>query len=828
MRVVRMTHLCSSDFITDEWLEILRKGYAAESDIDWRNQALSQFRLLSSFCQFSNQTMYDARRRFLVESFVTSNALTENDFKTQINVILDEFSRSTTVYFDLLVKTTRLWMQVDQPYMGLIHQGSALPESDLFLTASINNETDDMKTIQIKFTMSGTRDINTTNINCICATNPHCRSPATIFDSGLSYNDTSIVRPGYVVPGFSTGCSSLESLRLSTLECLYSTSHCFSILTEYIRIPGINYNENPFWSHFRLLIYNSQLSQFPPDISISFIISKLMTERWDSTISYEQFYQSCAPNHCSYSDRIHTKTGFEIIITLISMISGVRILFRLLIPILIKFIIRLFTKNRQRQQVRMKLYDRLKLIVQKLKKLMSTIVINLNFFPSRHFGNNVNQATAKRLSQWTTRLYIFLLIIIVIILALYSIAQPQVMTKIFNKPSLNIYNHLKQEYKDTLKCSCTSIASTYNQFVNITAKFHQICTSHFVSDEWRNNLIVGHVANLSIYTERDYRRFLSAHLQFLQGLCYLSIQSVNSSINQFLSSLFITAQLLSFEDFNIRLELVINETKTNAPIIFNRLLSLIRIVNDGNAFLTRYGTNFNYILKLNDFYYTYAWTRAVIYDKNCSCGLLSNCTTQAYFIESNSTDEVKGLRIGCTPSESFLQSTLECFYDQLCLNLIQKYTNYTQTIIPLNQTTRFLMNITINEMIKNVFVDDWEIFMSYSSYFNKCSPSMCSYTYVKQFNLFNTITFLLSVQGGLIIILKWICPHIIRVLFTIYQYRKKRNVVVHTISSIEITSIENANDNIPSRIPPMKSQSTTNELIEVTAVPPIRFITCKY
>ena len=344
-----------------------------------------------------------------------------------------------------------------------------------------------------------------------------------------------------------------------------------------------------------------------------------------------------------------------------------------------------------------------------------------------------------------------------------------------------------------------------------------MCSSEFILDEWRSNLTAGLVANLSIYTQRDYRRFLSAHLQFLQGLCRLSMQSVNSSIQQLLSSLFITAQLLSAEDFDLRFSSLINQSKSNAPITFNRLLSLTRIVNHGNAIISSYGTNFDYIPYFYQEIDTYAAaTRAVIYDDDCSCGLLPNCTTQANFIEENVLKlvAVKGMKMGCTPSESFRLSTLECFYDQSCLDLIQHYTNYSTPILPLGRTMkRFRLNTTVNELINDGFVEEWKTSMNYSSYFHKCSPSLCSYIYVQQFNLLYIITLFLGLHGGVSIVLKWICPQIVQLILKIYQHRKRRITPVPPIHTLEATSAETVNVDVHNRISRMKSISSADEVL---------------
>jgi len=311
------------------------------------------------------------------------------------------------------------------------------------------------------------------------------------------------------------------------------------------------------------------------------------------------------------------------------------------------------------------------------------------------------------------------------------------------------------------------------------------------------NITSGLASNLSAYELKDYRRFLSAHLQFLTGICRLSMQSVNNTIKQFLSSLFITAKLLPEKTFNESIHRLIEQSKSKAPTTFTRVLFLIQRINHGNAIISNYGTNFEYIIPWprNKVYGSYAPTRALIYD-NCSCGLYSNCTTQASFIQTNSTEiiPIKGLKIGCTPSESFSASTLECFYDQSCIYLIEQYTNYTygsnSTDSPrplIANMSRLPTNTTISELINDLFIERWIPTINYTLYFEQCSPLLCSYTYIQQFNLLHTVTGLLGLEGGLTILLEWICPIIVRIINKVYQHRKKRTNIAQPISSAEIT-----------------------------------------
>ncbi|CAF1532537.1 unnamed protein product, partial [Adineta steineri] len=320
-----------------------------------------------------------------------------------------------------------------------------------------------------------------------------------------------------------------------------------------------------------------------------------------------------------------------------------------------------------------------------------------------------------------------------------------------------------------------------------------VCSSTFASNEWRENLLAGLVPDLSIYNTTDYRRFLLAHLHFLNGLCQISIQTVNNSVSQFLSSTLSNTQLISEVLFNLQINSLIEQSQLDAPTAFNRILFLLRTINHGNAIVSTYGTNFEYTALLGP-YINFALVQAVTYDNNCSCGLNATCTTQANFISNNASEiiPVKGLKMGCTPSESLLASTLECFYDSSCIKLIQEQTNYNSSInttIPLSQnSSHFLINTTVRDLVNVLFVEDWSTQINYSSYFEQCSPSMCSYTYIQQFNLIYTITFLISIYGGLTIALKWICPWIVRLVAKMNQYRKKKSNTVQPTNTIDTIS----------------------------------------
>ena len=298
--------------------------------------------------------------------------------------------------------------------------------------------------------------------------------------------------------------------------------------------------------------------------------------------------------------------------------------------------------------------------------------------------------------------------------------------------------------------------------------------------------------NISVYERLDYRRFFFTHLQYLDGLCQISNQSSYDTINQFLSSLWVTPYLLAPSSFHEHVDSLIDWTKSEAPDRFLRMLSILRTINHENRIISGYGTNFDYVANPYDVSVRLTRTEAIIYDNNCSCYHYANCTSPAQFYNGNSTEKVfvKGFKVGCTPSESFLISTLECFYDLSCINLIDEHfynTNashddHTSTPLRLG-SSRFAANATIADLSSQLFIEHWSTESSFELYFAQCAPYRCSYTYVQKVNSLDTITLVFGIYGGLTIVLKWICPIVIQFFFTLSERRKRR------IQAVGLTTI---------------------------------------
>lgn len=156
----------------------------------------------------------------------------------------------------------------------------------------------------------------------------------------------------YILSSLVERCSTIDSVLLSTLECFYTHSDCFFLLLYSIQKTN-RYVINKAPSFFiRPMVYNASMSHFPPNTSIADMLKAMMIERWDQSLSYKAFYESCAPTHCAYSIERRTKSTAGVITGFISIIGGLSFVLRLIAPYLLRCVsyLRTVVAGKQRRQ----------------------------------------------------------------------------------------------------------------------------------------------------------------------------------------------------------------------------------------------------------------------------------------------------------------------------------------------------------------------------------------------------------------------------------------------------------------------------------------------
>ena len=397
----------------------------------------------------------------------------------------------------------------------------------------------------------------------------------------------------------------------------------------------------------------------------------------------------------------------------------------------------------------------------------------LSLFSSKE-GSNENEHK-HRSNIIATRIYLVLLTFILTIVSC-SLWLTLVRTTItIHYPSKDQFEALPI----TAECPCSYLSFTYGTFLALQANFHRICSSDFVTDRWVQTLFSNF--SESHFYKSDIRATGSAHFQALASLCHLSAKSVSDSLTSFYSTSFVSSKVLYQDYLRSTTEASMKHFQLTAPFVFQSQLQLISDMMFGNQLVPALPTTFslyNYGDQTSDQmsvslqHAQYRTTGG----SNCSCPSTFNCREALgiYFQDmddsSNSLSvpllllEIPGLWAGCTVTHSLLQSTLECFYNQTCLNTILSHlsTHETFTAMSIDEKSVFRSNSTVQSIVDSMMVEEWTQSVSYENYFAQCRPITCTYTKVERRHLIYIITKIIGLLGGLTMILGVIIPLIVR------------------------------------------------------------------
>jgi hypothetical protein len=138
-------------------------------------------------------------------------------------------------------------------------------------------------------------------------------------------------------------------------------------------------------------------------------------------------------------------------------------------------------------------------------------------------------------------------------------------------------------------------------------------------------------------------------------------------------------------------------------------------------------------------------------NKTCSCLTSNSCTRpQGFYCAAPNCHLVQflpkymvpGFVVSCFPINSLLFSSLECLYNQTCIQMLldwrlfemdQWFQPITLNISALDPRlpSRFLPSTKMNAIVSHLMVEDWTNTTNVTAYYNQCKPHICTYTYTK-------------------------------------------------------------------------------------------------
>jgi hypothetical protein len=268
---------------------------------------------------------------------------------------------------------------------------------------------------------------------------------------------------------------------------------------------------------------------------------------------------------------------------------------------------------------------------------------------------------------------------------------------------------------------------------------------------------------------------------------------------------FITLDVISRDEFNVRTETIIEQFKIKAANEFMDVLKLIKVTNHGNQLATLCLSNWNVIAKYPKLQIPENIERLSILtlpqrygEEQCSCGIQSNCSQLSELFSLIYRQPLLGFRVGCLILDSVLESSLTCLYNQTCLDLMQT-SFYLSKPVPaeiLTYSPLLLPNTTIEKILSQLFVSEWFENKSFDLYFNECAPQSCQYSYSMQYNPVYVVTTLMALFGGLTQGLHFFLYCIQLIIIKFIDRRKKKNQVAPCSNPLDVAVIDLDNNTI--------------------------------
>jgi len=455
-----------------------------------------------------------------------------------------------------------------------------------------------------------------------------------------------------------------------------------------------------------------------------------------------------------------------------------------------------------------------RLLLKSLYKIIREKWIRWNIYDSRSSDPLVIYGEIL-----STRLYIILAMISLVILTLYTSISTQIEDKTVPFPSQSLYESLQKKYAGSLKCPCTEISILHEKFVKTDPSFHQVCSSDFISQRWIDFVFK---ADSTLIWPIDVRTSLSAMWQLIRTFCQSANITIVDTLNQFENSSLINSMLLTEELFEAKVHANLHSLLQMASYNFIQSMTIVNKIPQANQLVT--GLLTNYIATTKEFgllerkypvyitpsknisshigmfanrYISKNSTVVCSCNKNFSCPLPGNLylynvneTRGIYDMNKiKATETLSGIIVDCLPIQMTLSSTLECFYNQSCLNILlssyQKQINIS--ILDQSLPTRFISTTKIELLINELFIEEIFNKTNYTEYYSQCKPNICHYTYSSRFNWIYVLTILFGLFGGIATVLRLITPFIVQ----LFLFLKKR-----FFSSAQVQQVEQSESKI--------------------------------
>ncbi|CAF0991108.1 unnamed protein product [Adineta steineri] len=519
--------VCSSIFVDQIWIEGLYFEEASQYGVwDFRTTAYSQFEFLSSFCSLSNevisQTLTDIDHNELVSLYLLSEEQIRIEIDGKIEYLKNSAASRMITFLNYLRNTSNTHYFVSALNTNfIIETSSASNGFSIFFAHEVLMSDDDPYGPNCEDTVL--------KINATFSSQSY---------ESIDYNNRYVMSPvpnSSTVTGFFAACTPVEAILESTLDCLYE----------------INFNP-----------HDSVLSSEHENISVHEYLDNLFIKNWSKQINYTKYFDLCSPSSCSYSAVERSSVVYAITL-FISLYGGLIIILRLIAS----FSIDMFMK----WKFCMKRRNDNSAVEQRINQFkFAQTIKRLNLF------KNINDRTEQSIKhqKMVTRVYLILLFGSICTVCLFTSLNSENVTITITNLSMTTYNDFEDQHYSTLRCPCSNKAISYKNFLSLSPRLHQICSSHFVHNHWINILR----SRRKHFPLKDWRSQLYLQVQFLSDFCRLANKTIDDAVIRYLSQLFIVSSVMHETEFNKQVNASLNQFYQSTTYNFDVMTDVLRLL----------------------------------------------------------------------------------------------------------------------------------------------------------------------------------------------------------------------------------------------------------
>ena len=211
--------------------------------------------------------------------------------------------------------------------------------------------------------------------------------------------------------------------------------------------------------------------------------------------------------------------------------------------------------------------------VRTIYRSMKVKISELNFYQKNNQRPDVYVMATGRIS---TRVYLFFLALSITNLIIFTSLQTDIHRITIDHPSAKIFEKLHQKYSSTLQCPCTQMAINYGSFISLSPRYHPVCSSLYISNEWINS--IPGIENIDFhYQHDDFHLVGQPFFSTISVLCSTAQSTLDAAWFIFNHSTLITENAISKDELIIRTNTIFEQFEINTIKEFKRLFSLIRL-----------------------------------------------------------------------------------------------------------------------------------------------------------------------------------------------------------------------------------------------------------